>query len=134
MLIDAETLLHPQARPIEGSVQAIEEMTEIEQQFQDSVLRTGLLPRWDFSPDGRVAYDISAMGSVNPQQAPWPMPRWKGVNTDEMHLAYEKVTLSVQANVPMLQGVALSPNDYLAELVAGFRQMYEFMQSSKKKL
>ena len=66
VLVDTETLLHPQANPIEGSVQAIEEMTEIEQQFQDSVLRTGLLPHWDFSPDGQVAYDISAMGSVKP--------------------------------------------------------------------
>ncbi len=134
VLIDAETLLHPQAQPIEGSVQAREEMSEIEQQFQDSVLRTGLLPRWDFSPDGRVAYDISAMGSVNPQQAPWQMPRWKRVNTDEMHLAYEKVTLSVKANVPMLQGVALSPNDYLAELVGGFKQMYHFLSDRRQLL
>lgn len=134
VLVDTETLLHPQANPIEGSVQAIEEMTEIEQQFQDSVLRTGLLPHWDFSPDGQVAYDISAMGSVNPQQAPWRVPRWKSVNTDEMHLAYEKVQLAVQANVPMLHGVALSPNDYLEEIVAGFRQMYHFLSERRQAL
>ena len=134
VLIDAETLLHPQADPIEGSVQSIAEMTEIEQQFQDSVLRTGLLPRWDFSADKRVAYDISAMGSVNPQQAPWRVPRWKAVNTDEMHLAYEKVELDVQANVPILHGVALSPNDYLEEIVMGFRQMYEFLSDRRQAL
>lgn len=134
VLIDAETLLHPQANPIEGSVQSIAEMTEIEQQFQDSVLRTGLLPRWDFSADKRVAYDISAMGSVNPQQAPWRVPRWKAVNTDEMHLAYEKVELNVQANVPILHGVALSPNDYLEEIVMGFRQMYEFLSDRRSAL
>ncbi|WP_414544490.1 type 2 lanthipeptide synthetase LanM family protein [Nostoc sp. CCY0012] len=134
VLIDAETLLHPQANPIEGSVQSITEMTEIEQQFQDSVLRTGLLPRWDFSADKRVAYDISAMGSVNPQQAPWRVPRWKAVNTDEMHLAYEKVELNVQANVPILHGVALSPNDYLEEIVTGFRQMYEFLSDRRQAL
>ena len=134
VLIDAETLLHPQANPIEGSVQSITEMTEIEQQFQDSVLRTGLLPRWDFSADKRVAYDISAMGSVNPQQAPWRVPRWKAVNTDEMHLAYEKVKLNVQANVPILHGVALSPNDYLEEIVTGFRQMYEFLSDRRQAL
>ena len=134
LLIDTETLLHPQANPIEGSVQAIEEMTEIEQQFQDSVLRTGLLPHWDFSPDGRVAYDISAMGSVNPQRSPWQVPRWKAVNTDEMHLAYEKVTLSAQANVPILHGIALSPNDYLEELIAGFEQMYQFLRDRRQAL
>jgi type 2 lantibiotic biosynthesis protein LanM len=134
VLIDTETLLHPQTEPIEGSVQAIEEMTEIERQFQDSVLRTGLLPRWDFSPDGRIAYDISALGSVNPQQAPWRSPRWKAVNTDEMHLAYEEVKLVVQANVPMLNGVALSPNDYLEEIVVGFRQMYHFLSDRQQAL
>ncbi|WP_414517106.1 type 2 lanthipeptide synthetase LanM family protein [Nostoc sp. PCC 9305] len=134
MLIDAETLLHPQTNPIEGSVQAIEEMSEIEQHFQDSVLRTGLLPRWDFSPDKRVAYDVSAIGSVNSQQAPWRMPRWKAVNTDEMHLVYEEVKLPVQANVPMLHGVALSPNDYLEEIVVGFRQMYHFLSDRRSAL
>ncbi|MGB6300821.1 MAG: type 2 lanthipeptide synthetase LanM [Rivularia sp. (in: cyanobacteria)] len=134
ILIDTETLLHPQAQPIEASMQAIEEMTDIEQQFQDSVLRTGLLRRWDFSPDGRIAYDISALGSVNPQQAPWRSPRWKAVNTDEMHLAYEKVKLELQANVPMLRGVALSPNDYLEEIVAGFREMYQFLSTYRQAL
>lgn len=134
VLVDAETLLHPQAAPIEGSVQSIEEMTEFEQQFQDSVLRTGLLPRWDFSPDKRVAYDVSAMGSVNPQQAPWRVPRWKAVNTDEMHLAYEQVKLALQANVPMLHGVALCPNDYLEEIVVGFRQMYHFLSDRRAAL
>ncbi|MDM9585823.1 type 2 lanthipeptide synthetase LanM family protein [Nostoc sp. GT001] len=134
VLIDAETLLHPQTNPIEGSVQAIEEMSEIEQHFQDSVLRTGLLPRWDFSPDKRVAYDVSAIGSVNSQQAPWRMPRWKAVNTDEMHLVYEEVKLPVQANVPMLHGVALSPNDYLEEIVVGFRQMYHFLSDRRSTL
>ena len=127
VLVDAETLLHPQAHPLEGSVQSIEEITEIEKNFQDSVLRTGLLPRWDFSPDKRVAYDVSALGSVNQQQAPWRVPRWKAVNTDDMHLAYEQIKLPVHTNVPMLHGVALSPNDYLEEIVAGFRQMYHFL-------
>ena len=126
--------MHPQAKPIEGSVQAIEEMTEIERQFHDSVLRTGLLPHWDFSPDGQIAYDVSALGSVNPQQAPWRLPRWKAVNTDEMHLAYEKVKLAVQANVPMLHEVALSPNDYLEEIVIGFRQMYLFLSDHQQTL
>ncbi|MEA5595922.1 type 2 lanthipeptide synthetase LanM family protein [Rivularia sp. UHCC 0363] len=134
ILIDTETLLHPQAQLIEGSVQTIEEMTDIEAQFQDSVLRTGLLPRWDFSPDGRIAYDISALGCVKPQQAPWRSPRWKAVNTDEMHLAYEKVKLQLQANVPMLRGAALSPNDYLEEIVAGFRQMYQFLSTYRQAL
>jgi type 2 lantibiotic biosynthesis protein LanM len=134
VLVDAETLMHPQTNPIEGSVQAIEEITEVNQQFWDSVLRTGLLPRWYFSGDNRIAYDISGIGSVASQQAPWRAPRWKAVNTDDMHLAYETVKLAVQANVPMLNEVPLSPNDYLEELVEGFKRMYHFLIEQRQAL
>ena len=70
VLIDLETMMHPQAQAITDSPQAIQEMLTGTQQLSDSVLRTGLLPRWDFSPDNLVAYDISGLGSVEPQKSP----------------------------------------------------------------
>lgn len=51
-----------------------------------------------------------------------------------MHLAYEQIKLPVHPNVPMLHGVALSPNDYLEEIVAGFRQMYHFLSDHRAAL
>ncbi|MBW4574204.1 MAG: type 2 lantipeptide synthetase LanM family protein [Aphanothece sp. CMT-3BRIN-NPC111] len=134
VLIDMETLLHHEANLIENSpsVQAFE--TTAAQQLWDSVLRTGLLPRWDFSADRRIAYDISGLGSTDPQQAPQKALRWQAINTDKMHRRYEFVTLPMEKNVPCLGSKALSANDYQAQITTGFEQMYRFLMANKDKL
>ncbi len=79
----------------------------------------------------RVAYDVSGLGSTDPQQAPQKVPRWGLVNTDEMHLGYEFINLPIQKNVPYIGEIALSPNDYQAQIAAGFEQMYRFLMDNK---
>jgi type 2 lantibiotic biosynthesis protein LanM len=132
VLVDMETLLHHEANLIEdtdaqGSETAI-------QQLWDSVLRTGLLPRWDFSGDRRVAYDVSGLGSTDPQQYPQKSPQWQLINTDDMHLRYEMITIAIGKNVPRLGEIALSPNDHQTEITAGFEQMYRFLMMHKAAL
>ena len=134
VLIDTETLLHHEANLIENSPDMQESEGNAEQQLGNSVLRSGLLPRWDFSSDRRVAYDVSGLGSTDPQQAPQKVPRWGLVNTDEMHLGYEFITLPIQKNVPYIGEIALSPNDYQAQIAAGFEQMYRFLMENKDML
>ncbi|MEQ8463878.1 type 2 lanthipeptide synthetase LanM family protein [Coleofasciculus sp. E1-EBD-02] len=134
VLIDLETLMHHEANPMSDSPEAVEAETTINQQVWDSVLCSGLLPRWEFTQDYRIAYDVSGLGSVDPQQVPRRVPQWKYINTDNMRLAHEKVALPVQANVPILNGIALSPNDYLNELVVGFQQMYHFLIQQREVL
>ena len=68
--IDIETLLHHEANPSENSPMAQAFESDSMQLFWNSVLRTGLLPRWDFSVDKGIAYDISGLGSIHSQQAP----------------------------------------------------------------
>lgn len=131
VLIDTETLLHHEANLIENSPDMQESEANAEQQLGNSVLRSGLLPRWDFSSDRRVAYDVSGLGSTDPQQAPQKVPRWGLVNTDEMHLGYEFIHLPIQKNVPYIGEIALSPNDYQAQIAAGFEQMYRFLMDNK---
>ncbi|MEJ6487390.1 type 2 lanthipeptide synthetase LanM family protein [Nostoc punctiforme UO1] len=131
VLIDTETLLHHEANLIENSPDMQGSEANAEQQLGNSVLRSGLLPRWDFSSDRRVAYDVSGLGSTDPQQAPQKVPRWGLVNTDEMHLGYEFITLPIQKNVPYIGEIALSPNDYQAQIAAGFERMYRFLMDSK---
>ncbi len=110
-LVDMETLFHPEPKFMSEVELVNLTPTNINGQFWDSVLRTGLLPSWKFSGEQRIAYDISALG----------------INTDDMHFAYETFTMPIDCNVPMLDGVVLSPNDYLDELLLGFEQMYEFL-------
>jgi type 2 lantibiotic biosynthesis protein LanM len=132
--IDLETLMHHEANPIENSPFSQEFETTASQQFWDSVLRTGLLPRWDFSSDRRIAYDISGLGSGNDRQISRKVPRWQSINTDNMHLRYEVVTLPLEQNVPRLGEIVLSANDYQSQIVAGFDRMYRFLMANKDEL
>ncbi|MDJ0717963.1 MAG: type 2 lanthipeptide synthetase LanM family protein [Prochloraceae cyanobacterium] len=132
VLIDTETLLHHEANPIENSPMAQAFESDSLQQFWGSVLRTGLLPRWDFSDDKRIAYDISGLGSTHSQQAPRKVLQWQAINTDDMHLRDETVTWSIEKNVPLLGDTALSPNDYQEQLCKGFEQMYRFLMAHKE--
>ncbi len=134
VLIDTETLLHHEANSIgELSMELALESDSL-QKFWDSVLRTGLLPRWDFSVDKRIAYDISGLGSMHSQQAPQKVPVWQAINTDNMHLRNETVIWPTEKNVPLLSDTVLSPNDYQGELCTGFEQMYRFLMAHKESL
>ncbi len=105
VLIDMETLLHHEANAIENSPMSQALESDSEQQLWDSVLRTGMLPRWDFSGDKRIAYDISGLGSTDSQQAPRKVPQWQAINTDNMHLRNETVT-SYREKCPPFRGYA----------------------------
>ncbi|RCJ42659.1 lanthionine synthetase [Nostoc minutum NIES-26] len=130
VLVDMETLLHHEANLIENSPDAPFE-TAAEQQFWESVLRTGLLPRWDFSSDRRIAYDVSGLGSTDSQKVPHKLPKWLRINTDDMQMHHESVTMSVGKNVPRLGEIALSASDYQAQIAAGFEVMYRFLMMHK---
>jgi type 2 lantibiotic biosynthesis protein LanM len=127
VLIDGEVLLNPEATPWGETHTGAENQGH--RLLWSSVLGTGLLPRWQLGPDERVAYDISGLGSVEPQPTPAPMPRWRGVNSDDMHRVWEPCAMPVLENVPMLDGRALRPEDHLDEIVAGFRELYRFLMT-----
>jgi type 2 lantibiotic biosynthesis protein LanM len=134
VLIDAEALLYPEANPLGTSLNVQELTTTAAQQLSNSVLRTGLLPCWDFSGDRRVAYDVSGLGSTDPQQAPSKQPRWQAINTDEMRLRYESFTMPIERNVLLLDGVVLSANDYQSQIIKGFEQMYQVLMAHQAEL
>jgi type 2 lantibiotic biosynthesis protein LanM len=133
VLIDMETLMHNEVNPIEDS-ETILSKTTINQMVADSVLRIGMLPNWAFNKDNRIAYDVSGLGSVEAQKIATRVRQWQEINTDDMHLAYQTLTISVDKNVPILNGVNLSPNDYVDDIVQGFNQMYHFLLEKKQVL
>lgn len=104
VLIDMETLMHQEVNPIAELPEATEAETSVGLQFADSVLRTGLLPRWEFSKNNRLAVDNSALGSIEPESGN-----------------------QIPANVPILNGQPLSPDRYLDFIVNGFEEMYRFL-------
>ncbi|MBW4450417.1 MAG: type 2 lantipeptide synthetase LanM family protein [Spirirestis rafaelensis WJT71-NPBG6] len=133
VLVDLETLLQPVAEEIDPKTEEVGgAQYEANQQFFDSVLRTGLLPRWQFGLGGK-AEDISGLGGVG-EGTPVQMQKWQNINTDNMALEYEPGIMPAEANTPFLNGITLSPNDYVDELIDGFQQMYQFLRERRERL
>lgn len=66
VLVDMETLMHHEASEISDILEATVSATTAAQQLFVSVLRSGLLPRWEFTKGNRIAYDVSGLSSVSP--------------------------------------------------------------------
>ncbi|KAB8315281.1 type 2 lantipeptide synthetase LanM [Tolypothrix campylonemoides VB511288] len=134
VLIDLETLLQPVAQEIDPKTEEVGgAQYEANQQFFDSVLPTGLLPRWEFGADGGNAHDISGLGGVGGEISV-QMQKWQNINTDSMALEYESGIMPAQANTLFLNDITLSPNEYVNELVDGFQQMYQFLRERRETL
>ncbi|RUT06003.1 type 2 lantibiotic biosynthesis protein [Dulcicalothrix desertica PCC 7102] len=133
VLVDVETLLHPDVKQVENDVEKAD-LPLISQQLFDTVVNTGLLPCWELSPDKRTAYDISGFGNLEQQELLSRILQWKDINTDKMHQRYENVMMPAEKNIPFLKEMSLSPNDYLGELVEGFQQMYHFLVEQRQNL
>ncbi|MCL1467487.1 type 2 lanthipeptide synthetase LanM family protein [Argonema galeatum] len=117
VLIDMETLMHQEVNLIAELPEATAAEASVTLQFSESVLRTGLLPRWEFAKNNRLAYDVSALGGIDEQLIAKEQNQDKVPNTQN----------PVPTNVPTLNGIPLSPNDYLDKIVSGFEQMYRFL-------
>jgi type 2 lantibiotic biosynthesis protein LanM len=134
VLIDMETLMHPDIRDLEESP-GKPLQSSADRLLNESVLRSGLLPRWEFNKNNPVPYDFSGLGSIEAGAALSDRVLvWKLINTDNMHRSYETVTLPSEKNVPMLNGTPLSPNLYLEEIIVGFRRMYDFLIEHREAL
>jgi type 2 lantibiotic biosynthesis protein LanM len=125
VLIDTETLMHHRAR---SAIPELENaQTEAFEQLGHSVLRTGLLPRWELSGDERTAFHISGLGEADEQELTISAPKWVRVNTDRMAQEFSPATLRPRQNVPRLDGTPLSLQEHGPQVVEGFEHMYRFL-------
>ena len=122
VLIDLETLVHGRVHyDPEGTFGANVAATNAF--FFESVIRTGLLPRWDFDSAGR-AFDLSGIGGglegfvVNTQT-------WKHLNTDLMRSMSTKVDTPAPKNRPYYRdGNLADPLKFEGALLKGFSAAY----------
>jgi len=133
VLIDLETLMHPRVRKTEASRAAKSAQDLANQELYHSVLRSALLPQWQFGLGSR-SYDSSGLGGNGEEETLFPVPKWEKINTDGMVLVYEHEKSQPHANVPFLKGVKLSLDNYSEEIVDGFRQMYQFIVEHQKSI
>jgi type 2 lantibiotic biosynthesis protein LanM len=129
ILVDLETIMHPVRR--DGGDGGLN--SAIGRVRFESVLRTGMLPQWVPQSGGR-ALDTSALGAVNEFQTTRPQPVWREINTDVMRLERVPMTVPTSANAALIDGVPMSPNDYLAEIEGGFGEMYRLLIAERDAL
>ncbi|OKH30305.1 hypothetical protein NIES2119_31155 [[Phormidium ambiguum] IAM M-71] len=110
VLVDMETLMQPEAKLIADFPQVTEVEKIVNKQFWDSVVRTGLLPRWSFLENGCIAYQNNALSRCQNHPSP------------------------ALTNIPILNGIPLEGGDYLDEIVWGFEEMYRFLMSHQQVL
>ena len=135
VLVDMETLMHHQVRETED-LEKYAKAPQIANQllYEDSVLRSNLLPQWLFGPDKKVTFDLSGLGGDTEQETAYRVAKLHNINTDDMRLCYEFVKMLPKANLPRLDHITQSPNNYVEEIVDGFQQMYHFLVTHQEAL
>jgi len=133
VLIDHETLFQPRIRYFgppgeEGPLTISKQLF-----YEDSVLRTALLPRREIRPSGE-SYDISGLGSTEVQLTRRRRKIWENINTDAMQLSTEPVLSRPTSNVVILDGKKVRAAPYVDQIAAGFEKMYRFLQARRTEL
>ncbi len=99
----------------------------------NSILRTGLLPQWESTPDGK-RYDLSALGADERQDPGLRHSTWKNVNTDQMALVREAGGAAAGGYRVQLGDESPTVAAYLPQFVAGFKAAYETLLSNRAAL
>jgi type 2 lantibiotic biosynthesis protein LanM len=112
VLIDADSLLCPDLTDADAA----------DRWFDDSVLRSEFLPRWNGDDLAAHALDSSVLGNIFPKQTN-SAREWQSINTDGMQLVPKTIVIPAGKNAVVCEGKTISPQNYLAEIVSGFEEM-----------
>jgi type 2 lantibiotic biosynthesis protein LanM len=119
VLVDMETLLFPEPRSVSD---------EDDAGPMDSVFRAGLLPSWDCRADTRIAADVSGLGF---EECVTETRQWVLANTDGMHIGWGPFPTGTHRNAPKVNGITQSAVEHLADLTAGFEEMYRLVMQHR---
>ncbi len=125
MLIDTETLLEADLPDHIGDAsdhQTAVNQSDLLKRFQNSVLRSGLLPTWLFIGQARAAVDISALGIAPPASTSMKTPGWLGLNSDGMMAGRIMSPTEVPTSLPVGCGESNGLNRHLETFCEGFRE------------
>jgi len=100
--------------------------------LEESVLSTGMLPRWQQGLRAGELINVGGLGGGRP--AVRLQPVWQNVNTDQMLRGWCEVETGAHANVPTLDGVPLQPAAYVTEVTEGFTEMYRLLLRHRAEL
>ncbi|WP_114994184.1 type 2 lanthipeptide synthetase LanM family protein [Synechococcus sp. UW179A] len=125
LLIDTETLLEadlPDHVSDASDQQTALSQSNLQKSFQNSVLRSGLMPNWLFVGQAKVAVDISALGIAPPLKPLTKGPGWLGLNSDGMMAAQISRPSLLPTSLPVGVGATNGLNAHLETFCQGFRE------------
>jgi type 2 lantibiotic biosynthesis protein LanM len=128
--IDLEALFHPLG--LEGDRKGADVSANL--LLYNSVFGVALLPGRIWSNPESEGVDISGLGAMPGQLMPFAGPAWEAEGTDQMRLIRKRHPLPEAQNRPTLQGEAVGTLEYADDLIAGFREMYQFIQNNRREL
>ncbi|WP_082823450.1 MULTISPECIES: type 2 lanthipeptide synthetase LanM family protein [unclassified Synechococcus] len=125
LLIDTETLLEadlPDHVSDASDQQTTLSQSDLQKSFQNSVLRSGLMPNWLFVGQAKIAVDISALGIAPPSSPLTKGPGWLGLNSDGMMAAQISRPSLLPTSLPVGVGATNGLNAHLEIFCQGFRE------------
>ena len=135
LLIDTETLLEadlPDHVSDASDQQTALAQSDLQKRFQNSVLRSGLMPNWLFIGQAKVAVDISALGIAPPLNSETKGPGWLGLNSDGMMAAQISRPSLLPTSLPMGVGATNGLNAHLETFCQGFREQCAVFERTRE--
>ncbi|MGJ5675412.1 MAG: type 2 lanthipeptide synthetase LanM family protein [Nostochopsis sp.] len=142
VLIDLETLMHPWVQEVEKHEENNKGVKFLaNQQIWYSVLRTALLPQWQFGYNGQP-YDVSGLGGVRIKKLSNQQHEEGNIKTNiteyqEVSLSKNNLKSKIQnskSNLPVPDEHKLALEDYYQKIIDGFQQMYRFLMEHQQAL
>jgi len=134
VLVDLETLMQGDVRFFEDEQYGQRIRFLAGKKLYDSVLRTGLLPRWQFTPDNK-AYDVSGLGSTDDHGMIYNQEIWKNLKTDSIRFETDRIRANrMGLNMPYIKDKKISPYEYKDDILQGFHEMYNYMLKNREYL
>ena len=134
VLVDLETLMQGDVRFFEDEKYGQKVRFLAGKKLYDSVLRTGLLPRWQFTPDNK-AYDVSGLGSTDDHGMIYNQETWKNLKTDSIRFETDRIRANrMGLNMPYIKDKKISPYQYKDDILQGFNEMYNYMLKNREYL
>ena len=133
ILVDLEALMTPWWDAITASVERSSAEALASQRLWDSVLRTGLLPRWDSEQPGE-ALEVSGLGDLDGRRTWGESLVWQQVNTDQMRRELSDTEIEPLDNLPTLEGEPAAVERHVEDLLRGFCETYNLFAQHRDEI
>jgi len=120
-IIDNEALFHAHIPTLKGLRWPKANIT--------TILSTGLLPTFAHGLTKMDRTDVSGLGARQGQISPYPFLVWQDIDTDRIQQVYAYKEYSVKQ--VSLNKKAVLPENYVAQIVNGFKSIYNLVDANK---